>query len=344
MEETKNARTIAVAKGDGVGEEIMDSVLTIFCSAGVPLEYLTVPTDPSGELAYEAAEQTGILFKGPTAKSTSSDTGLSYADLSERWRLYANKTIFRSLPAVPDAPARPDMNLTLLQHRAPLIAGSSTDGAPAAPALPYAFEMASRKGRSSIIVALCSEASEQERAELRATLDQLEAQHPRINARARSIESIARDLVRAPNSFEVIVASAEHGRVLRGIGAGLVGGPEYVPSAHIGEKVSVFETAHGPAVSRAGQDAANPTALLLSGTMMLRQLGLVGYASVIEDALVPVLHQVFRKPDLGQPVPPFRTSHFTAGMCARLASIVDPRTLDQQTVAPEPPFESWVAA
>ena len=112
----------------------------------------------------------------------------------------------------------------------------------------------------------------------------------------------------------MVVLPNLQGDIVTDLAAGLVGGLAYAPSANIGDGICIFEAVHGTAPDIVGRDAANPTALLLSGTMMLRHLGLVAHAAVIESALDRTLRAMHKRPDLGQPIPLFRTSVFTEKM------------------------------
>ncbi len=99
-------------------------------------------------------------------------------------------------------------------------------------------------------------------------------------------------------------------RILTDLAAGLVGWLAYTPSANIGDRICIFEAVHGTAPDIVGQDVANPSALLLSGAMMLRHVGLVKHASVIETALERTLLDFHRHRSLDEPMMAFRTSAF----------------------------------
>ena len=96
-------------------------------------------------------------------------------------------------------------------------------------------------------------------------------------------------LVQKPENYDVIVAPNLYGDIMSDLCAGLVGGLGVAPGANIGEEAAVFEPVHGSAPKYAGQDKANPTALILSAVMMLRHLGEQAAAQRIENALVAVL-------------------------------------------------------
>ena len=92
-------------------------------------------------------------------------------------------------------------------------------------------------------------------------------------------------LVQNPNQFDVLLLPNLYGDIVSDLCAGLVGGPGLAPSANIGDGKAMFEAVHGSAPQIAGQGIANPTALLLSGAMMLRHLGEADAAQRIENAV-----------------------------------------------------------
>jgi isocitrate dehydrogenase (NAD+) len=91
-----------------------------------------------------------------------------------------------------------------------------------------------------------------------------------------------------------------YGDIVSDLCAGLVGGLGVVPGANLGTEVAVFEAVHGSAPDIAGQNLANPTALLVSAEMMLRHIGEAGAADRIRTALRAILHAgEVRTRDLG---------------------------------------------
>jgi isocitrate dehydrogenase (NAD+) len=105
------------------------------------------------------------------------------------------------------------------------------------------------------------------------------------------VDNACMQLVMRPESFDVIVLPNLYGDIVSDLCAGLVGGLGVVPGANIGVKASVFEAVHGSAPDIAGQDLANPTALLLSALMMLRHIGEGAAAERIMGALTRVLER-----------------------------------------------------
>ena len=102
------------------------------------------------------------------------------------------------------------------------------------------------------------------------------------------VDAMCMNLVIAPEKYDVLVLPNLYGDIVSDLCAGLVGGLGVAPGANIGKQAAVFEAIHGSAPDIAGKNMANPTAIILSGVMMLRHLGEKSAAQAIEDALVAV--------------------------------------------------------
>jgi Isocitrate/isopropylmalate dehydrogenase len=87
------------------------------------------------------------------------------------------------------------------------------------------------------------------------------------------LDATCMQLVRRPEQFDVLVLPNFYGDFISDLCAGLVGGLGLAPGANIGDDIAIFEPTHGSAPKYAGQNKANPMAMMLSGVMMLRYLG-----------------------------------------------------------------------
>lgn len=130
------------------------------------------------------------------------------------------------------------------------------------------------------------------------------------------LDTVCLNMVIDPHQFDVLVMPNLYGDILSDLCAGLVGGLGVTPSGNIGQDGAIFESVHGTAPDIAGQDKANPTALLLSAIMMLRYLELHSFAEQIQRAAFKTIAE--RKvltADLGGPA---KCSEFTAEVCRNL--------------------------
>jgi len=108
--------------------------------------------------------------------------------------------------------------------------------------------------------------------------------YPQIRFEEKYLDTVCLNMVQDPSKYDVLVMPNLYGDILSDLCAGLIGGLGLTPSANIGTGGAIFEAVHGTAPDIAGQDKANPTALLLSSVMMLRYMQLPEHAQKIETA------------------------------------------------------------
>ncbi len=113
--------------------------------------------------------------------------------------------------------------------------------------------------------------------------------YPDIEFEDRIVDNMCMQLVQKPELYDVIVLPNLYGDIISDLCAGLVGGLGVAPGANIGEKGAVFEATHGSAPKYKGLNKVNPTALILSGVLMLRHLGLMNEAHKLENAVAAVI-------------------------------------------------------
>ena len=114
-------------------------------------------------------------------------------------------------------------------------------------------------------------------------------QHPGIEFEDRIVDNMCMQLIQKPELYDVIVLPNLYGDIVSDLCAGLVGGLGVAPGANIGEKAAIFEATHGSAPKYKGQNKVNPTALILSGVMMLRHIGKSAEADKLEAAVAAVI-------------------------------------------------------
>lgn len=119
---------------------------------------------------------------------------------------------------------------------------------------------------------------------MRQVFHETAARYPDIDARHHYIDAMALDLVRRPWDFDVLPMENLFGDILSDLGAGLIGGMGFAPSADIGDKHALFQPSHGTAPDIAGRGIANPTAMILSVAMMLEWLGDTRDSQAAQDA------------------------------------------------------------
>jgi 3-isopropylmalate dehydrogenase len=121
-----------------------------------------------------------------------------------------------------------------------------------------------------------------------------------IQREHRYVDALAMELVQRPERFQVIVTTNLFGDILSDLGAGLVGGLGLAASANLHPgRAGLFEPVHGSAPAQAGKNTANPMAAILTGALMLAELGLAPGAARLEQAVRTALASGIRTPDIG---------------------------------------------
>jgi isocitrate dehydrogenase len=316
---------IAVAKGDGIGPEIMSAVLKIFDANKVPLEYEMVDmgkwvfdkgfSNGMTPEAQQTIERLGVLFKGPM--ETPKGKGVKSVNVTARktWNTYANKRVFQTLHGVDTVFSKAGIPIDItvvreniedtyggiehmLTHDVALSRRFITRPG-SLQVIRYAFEMARQKNARRIT---CSHKANIMKITDGLFLDcfyEVAKEYPELKADDVIVDDLCMKLVTRPDTFDVVVLTNLQGDIVSDLCAGLVGGLGFAPSANIGDHICIFEAVHGTAPDIAGKNIANPTALLLSGLAMLRHLGFMENAATIENALLYTLEQGVHTGDFG---------------------------------------------
>jgi isocitrate dehydrogenase len=328
---------IAVAHGDGIGPEIMKAVLSLFDTAGVPLEY--VPVDMGKWVfdkgfnngmtpeAQQTIESLGILFKGPM--ETPKGKGVKSVNVTARktWNTYANKRVFQTLHGVDTVFSKAGIPIDLtivreniedtyggiehmLTHDVALSRRFITRPG-SEQVIRYAFEMARKKGARRITCGHKANIMKLTDGLFLEVFYEVAKEYPELKADDVIVDDLCMKMVTRPDLFDVVVLTNLQGDIVSDLCAGLVGGLGFAPSANIGDHICIFEAVHGTAPDIAGKNIANPTALLLSGLAMLRHLGLMGHAARIENALLYTLETGAHTGDFGdKSTPALNTTEF----------------------------------
>ena len=162
-----------------------------------------------------------------------------------------------------------------------------------------AFEWARTHGKTRVTMSDKSNAVPAHRV-WQEQFEAVAAAHAGIEAEHRYVDALAMDLVRKPERFQVIVTNNLYGDILSDLGAGLVGGLGFAASANLHPgRAGLFEPVHGSAPPLAGKGVANPVAAVLTGALMLEQLGHAEPARALERAVKETLAAGVRSPDAG---------------------------------------------
>ena len=328
---------IAVAKGDGIGPEIMDAVLKIFTANNVPLEYEYVEmgkwvfdkgfSNGMTPEAKQTIESLGLLFKGPM--ETPKGKGVKSVNVTARktWNTYANKRVFQTLHGVDTVFSKAGINIDItvvreniedtyggiehmLTHDVALSRRFITRPG-SLQVIRYAFEMAKKKNARRITCGHKANIMKITDGLFLECFYEVAKDYPELKADDIIVDDLCMKLVTRPDTFDVVVLTNLQGDIVSDLCAGLVGGLGFAPSANIGDHICIFEAVHGTAPDIAGKNIANPTALLLSGISMLQHVGLTENAGIIENALLYTLENGVHTGDFGdKKIPSVNTPQF----------------------------------
>lgn len=300
-------KTITVAKGDGIGPEIMDATLKIILAAGAKLKieeievgekvYLSGNTAGISSESWDVIRRNKVFLKAPIT----TPQGGGYKSLNVTTRkflgLYANVRPCVSLdPFVKTK--HPDMDIVIIrENEEDLYAGiehQQTDevvqclkliSRPGCEKIVrYAFEYAKLYGRKKVTCFTKDNIMKQTDGLFHKVFDEIAAEYPEIENEHWIIDIGAAKMADTPEIFDVIVMPNLYGDVLSDVAAQIAGSVGLAGSANIGEECAMFEAIHGSAPRRAGQNLANPSGLLQGAIQMLNHLDQKDVAEKVQNA------------------------------------------------------------
>lgn len=303
---------ITVAKGDGIGPEIMDATLDIIRAAGAQIEideievgekvYLAGNTSGIAAESWDIIRRNKIFLKAPIT----TPQGGGYKSLNVTTRkflgLYSNVRPCLSLhPFV--STKHPVMDVVIIrENEEDLYAGiehQQTDevvqclkliSRPGCEKIVrYAFEYAKQQGRKKVTCFTKDNIMKQTDGLFHQVFDEIAKEYPEIENEHWIIDIGAAKLADTPEAFDVIVMPNLYGDVLSDVAAQITGSVGLAGSANIGEECAMFEAIHGSAPRRAGQNVANPSGLLQGAVMMLNHLGQTAVAEKVQNAWLKTL-------------------------------------------------------
>jgi len=155
----------------------------------------------------------------------------------------------------------------------------------------YAFEYAVREGRRKVTVVHKANINTETDGIFLEAAETIAQDFPDIEFEELKIDDVSSRLVLAHEKFDMLLCINEHGDYLSGLTSGLVGGNGLVGTANIGDEYAIFEAVHGTAPDIAGQNIANPTAMILSAAMMLKHIGEDERGDEVEQAVREVIRE-----------------------------------------------------
>ncbi|WP_421829422.1 NADP-dependent isocitrate dehydrogenase [Larkinella sp.] len=312
---------ITVAKGDGIGPEIMDATLDIILAAGAQLEldeiqvgeqvYLAGNSAGIAKESWEVIRRNKVFLKAPIT----TPQGGGYKSLNVTTRkflgLYANVRPCLSLhPYVKTK--HPHMDLVIVrENEEDLYAGiehQQTDevvqclkliSRPGCEKIiRYAFEYARQYERKKVTCFTKDNIMKQTDGLFHQVFDEIAVEYPDIENEHWIIDIGAAKMADTPELFDVIVMPNLYGDVLSDVAAQIAGSVGLAGSANLGEECAMFEAIHGSAPRRAGQNLANPSGLLQGAVMMLIHIGQTDVAEKVQNAWLKTIEDGIHTYDL----------------------------------------------
>lgn len=364
---------ITVAKGDGIGPEIMDATLEIILAAGAKIEieeievgekvYLAGNTSGIDAASWDIIRKNKVFLKAPIT----TPQGGGYKSLNVTTRkflgLYSNVRPCKSLhPFVKTK--HPEMDIVIVrENEEDLYAGiehQQTDevvqclkliSRPGCEKIVrYAFEYAKQQNRKKVTCFTKDNIMKQTDGLFHQIFDEIAKEYPEIENEHWIIDIGAAKMADTPEAFDVIVMPNLYGDVLSDVAAQITGSVGLAGSANIGEECSMFEAIHGSAPRRAGQNIANPSGLLQGAIMMLNHIGQTDVAEKVQNAWLKTLedgihtYDIFKEGTSKQKV---GTKEFAKAVIANLGEkpgILKPVSYANNTVLSLPKYKRKPAA
>ena len=301
-----NKYQIAVVPGDGIGLEVMDATISVLNELKIDFEY------HYGDAGDECLRKTGTALPKETIDIVKNcdaclfgAAGETAADvivkLRQELKMFANLRPVKSYPNTKSIAENIDFLIVRENTEGLYIADMeqmTENGAIAkrvitreaeSRIIDYAFQYAKDNNKSKVTAVHKANVLKKSDGLFKEIFYEIGQNYPDIEKEDFYVDATAMYLITNPQNFEVIVTTNLFGDILSDEGAGLVGGLGLMPSANIGDDGALFEPVHGSAPDIAGQNKANPIAMMLSAIMMLRYLGENDEAEKFENAILKIL-------------------------------------------------------
>jgi isocitrate dehydrogenase (NAD+) len=278
--------------------------------AGVKIQWSEMPAraevENSGkdylkDFVLPSIEKNRVALKGPLATAVATGAPSMNVAIRQAMELYANLRPVKNLDGVPSVFRNVDL-VIIRENTEDLYAGLEHTVVPgvveslkiitekaSTRIAKFAFEYARKFRRKEIHGIHKANIMKLSDGLFLASARKVAAQYPDIEYKELIIDNACMQMVLDPHQFDVLLLTNLYGDIMSDLAAGLVGGLGVVPSGNLGDDCAVFEAVHGTAPDIAGKGIANPTAILMSGIMMLKHLGEYKAAERIDAAL----HRVY---------------------------------------------------
>lgn len=303
-----NKYQIAVIPGDGIGKEVMEATISVLDELDVDFDYIYgIAGDECNEEHGTPLPQETIDIVRDSDACLFGAAGETAADvivkIRQEMKMFANLRPVKSYPNTKSLFENVDFMIVRENTEGLYIADQeeeTEDGAIAKRVITreaeeriidYAFQYAKDNNRTKVTAIHKANVLKKTDGLFKEIFYEVSEKYPDIDTEDFYVDATAMYLVTQPQEFQVVVTTNLFGDILSDEGAGLVGGLGLIPSANIGADGALFEPVHGSAPDIAGQQKANPIAMMLSAIMMLRYLGENDAADKFDAAILKVLSE-----------------------------------------------------
>ncbi|HUN82358.1 MAG TPA: isocitrate/isopropylmalate family dehydrogenase, partial [Phycisphaerae bacterium] len=312
-------KLVTLIPGDGIGAECTESARKIIEASGAKVEW---EVRQAGESVFkqgiasgvpqetiDSVKKTRVVFKGPLGTPIGYGEKSANVTLRKLFETYGNIRPVRELPGIKTPYTGRNLDLVIVRENVEdLYAGIEHMETPGVAQclkliskkgcekiVRLAFEFARAEGRKSVACASKSNIMKMTEGMLKRTFESVAKEYPDIQSWHVIIDNCAHQLVKKPEQFDVICTTNMNGDIISDLTSALIGGLGFAPSANIGNEASIFEAVHGSAPKYAGKNVINPTAVILTGVLLLRHLGEFEAAQNVEHAVLATLEQNARE-------------------------------------------------
>jgi len=308
----QTTKKVTLLPGDGIGPEIADAVVGVFQAAEVPVEferfdYLGAElgdNSPRYKEVLSSLARTGLGLKGSYFTPLGAGFVSRNVQLRKDLDLFANVLPIKNYRGINTRHSNTKVDMVLVRENLQgEYSGHEQEVDPGVRQslkivseyssrriAEYAFQLAINEGRKRVTAVHKANIQKATDGLFLRTFRSVAEKFPSIEAKDMIIDNCCMQLVMHPSQFDVMVTSNLYGNIVANVAGGLVGGPGIIPGANIGAGIAIFEPGlRHSAQDIAGQNKANPTAMILSGVELLRYLELEQQAANIERAVQEVV-------------------------------------------------------
>lgn len=338
--------TVTLIPGDGIGPEVIFSAKKVIEAAGVSIEWeiceagaetfkkgiiTGVPVD-----TIESIKRNTVALKGPLETPVGFGEKSANVTLRKLFDTYGNIRPVKNIPGIKGPYEHYNIDMIIVRENVEdLYTGIEHMQTPdvaqtlklisrwgCEKIVRLAFAIAEAEGRQKVTCATKANIMKMTEGMMKRVFEEVALEFPHLKSEHMIVDNCAHQMVMNPEQFDVVVMTNLNGDILSDLGSALVGGLGIAPGANYGDQVAIFEAVHGSAPNIAGQNRANPTAVIASSIMMLRHLKEFEAADAIENALFTTIsngkhltEDISRSTDLGS------TTEFTDTVINNLGKV-----------------------